>query len=543
MSGIEAAGLVLAVFPLFISALEDYKEGLEPIRAFLDFNNQLPAQIHRLTCQHVQYQLTLSVLLSQIVDDRETLDEMLASPFGDSWNVVKEKLRGRLRESYSAYERTVGRMEELMKLLGKRMTIGEMKIVDLEELLANHPRRDGKFEFMRRVKFSMSKKKMKNLLDELDDCNRQLEGFTNKTGQLESFESSTKSQLSLSFTNKIRSFAASLYNVICETHTANTPLVWQDTRIKAITSDELEIARTLRNPGGRVARFAPPMPSVNPTLPVSVDFRTLQELQDICSIVRQPQTIQSCLGFCLDCQGKLRGVYPFEHHPKLHKDTISLAEILSSSSFQSALSLKERLILGAILASSYLQLQATPWLRSSWSKEDIIFNADRDTDTFRWFDAGSPCIAHTFQPEPPSSTTGDEMQGIESNVGPHQHPTSSKHRGNSSLLALGIILMELYTGKTLQQYCTATSLSSTPAAGCDEHLVNIHNLYAAHQWWAELKDRGQLSHAYMSAVNHCLQGYLDFSVKEDEADFRQKVLSHVVLPVEEEMQIFTGMAR
>jgi len=32
MSGIEIAGLVLAVIPLFISAIEHYEDGLRPVR-------------------------------------------------------------------------------------------------------------------------------------------------------------------------------------------------------------------------------------------------------------------------------------------------------------------------------------------------------------------------------------------------------------------------------------------------------------------------------------------------------------------------------
>jgi len=32
MSGVEAAGFVLAVLPLLISALEDYRKGSEPLK-------------------------------------------------------------------------------------------------------------------------------------------------------------------------------------------------------------------------------------------------------------------------------------------------------------------------------------------------------------------------------------------------------------------------------------------------------------------------------------------------------------------------------
>jgi hypothetical protein len=133
VTGIETAGLVLAILPLFISALEHYKEGLEPIKIFLDYDNQLPMQIHRLSCQHVQYELTLRILLSEIAEG-DDLAEMITNPFGASWKAaaIQRKLKSRLRESYDAYERTVQHMEGLLKGLAKRMSIDHNKTVRIK---------------------------------------------------------------------------------------------------------------------------------------------------------------------------------------------------------------------------------------------------------------------------------------------------------------------------------------------------------------------------------------------------------------------------
>jgi hypothetical protein len=228
-------------------------------------------------------------------------------------------------------------------------------------------------------------------------------------------------------------------------------------------------------------------------------------------------------------------VYPLHEYRKIHQDTISLKEILSSSSYQVALSLKDRLVLGTILASSYLQLQATPWLRSNWSKEDIVFDADRETESLRRFNAETPCITHAFQSGAQTPIPQDQSQEGDTST------QSLKARGNTSLLALGIILMELYTGQTLEQHCASTSIGIVSST--DEHLQSIQNLYAAHQWLEELKEKGRLSHGYIGAVHRCLQGYLDFATGDDEAGFRQKVLDHVVLPVEQEMRVFVGIGR
>jgi hypothetical protein len=41
VTGVETAGLVLAVLPLPIAALEDYKRGLKPSRRFLAWRLEL----------------------------------------------------------------------------------------------------------------------------------------------------------------------------------------------------------------------------------------------------------------------------------------------------------------------------------------------------------------------------------------------------------------------------------------------------------------------------------------------------------------------
>jgi len=81
---------------------------------------------------------------------------------------------------------------------------------------------------------------MKSLLDELDDCNEQLEGYTNKTGQLDLFESSAKSTLSFPFNDQIRSYAKNLYNVIYLGFNCQSSRVSSETEI-GTAKQELQI--------------------------------------------------------------------------------------------------------------------------------------------------------------------------------------------------------------------------------------------------------------------------------------------------------------
>lgn len=129
-TGIEAAGIVLAVLPLFISALEHYSEGLDPMRAFFEFDSQWPVQIRKLRDQHINYNLTLKLLLSSIAEPDE-VEEMIADPGGSRWkdNSMQRRLEERLDESYSAYLDTIKRIEEIMKEIAKDLKVDQSERV------------------------------------------------------------------------------------------------------------------------------------------------------------------------------------------------------------------------------------------------------------------------------------------------------------------------------------------------------------------------------------------------------------------------------
>jgi response regulator RpfG family c-di-GMP phosphodiesterase len=94
--------------------------GLEPIKAFWDIDRLLPIQIRRLRNQHVHFEQTLRLLLSQIVNSDE-VEELIAAPNSDICRTpeVQESLEQHLQESYNAYQDTVGHIEEIMKKIAR----------------------------------------------------------------------------------------------------------------------------------------------------------------------------------------------------------------------------------------------------------------------------------------------------------------------------------------------------------------------------------------------------------------------------------------
>ena len=83
---------------------------------------------------------------------------------------------------------------------------------DLEAIIAANPKKaNDKFEFRKRIRFGMSKKSIKALLEELDDCNKELERFTDKSEKVETARKSTKPSFAARL-QRIQSYAKTLHD-------------------------------------------------------------------------------------------------------------------------------------------------------------------------------------------------------------------------------------------------------------------------------------------------------------------------------------------
>jgi hypothetical protein len=77
-------------------------------------------------------------------------------------------------------------------------------------LAANPKKANDKFELGRRIRFGMNKKAIKALLEELDDCNKELERFTEKSEKIETYRKSVKPAFA-SRLQRIQGYAKSLH--------------------------------------------------------------------------------------------------------------------------------------------------------------------------------------------------------------------------------------------------------------------------------------------------------------------------------------------
>jgi len=202
---------------------------------------------------------------------------------------------------------------------------------------------------------------------------------------------------------------------------------------------------------------------------------------------------------------------PRQSFAKKVRHQIPLSEVI-----QKSLRLKSSLqqsglnhVLAVVIANSALQLCGTPWLPKGWSKDSIRF---------------MQTIQDEILPRPVISTQFD------SNLGNHPFPEEEQSvHPNPDVLALGIVLLELFFGKPIEEYRLEEDL--TP-----EGKVDVNTDY-----WAAVRlcdDADWDVHDdYRQAVKFCLnwnlQGYAnDF----DGSTLYQSFYRNVAWPLEKELR-------
>ncbi|KAF1915483.1 hypothetical protein BDU57DRAFT_451073 [Ampelomyces quisqualis] len=567
MSGVEVAGLVLGCLPLIIQGIESYNEGLDPIKSFVRWERELPQFIRKLRNQHVHYAQTIRILFEPITSEVE-LAEMMANPGSTKlWKGthMAEKLQERLQESYQAYQGTIVDIERITTKIASKLDLERAKELsrnDLEAILVANPKKtNDKFELGKRIRFGMNKKAIKALLEELDDCNKELERFTEKSEKIETYRKSVKPAFA-SRLQRIQGYAKTLHDSLvfsCACKASHRTSLQLEARGNLFSSsskredktsftvsfsttaasDNVDEAWTWQAaeivvydedlspvpPMSKSVSFNSP-PPYSETDPggelVATSSATSQEVKDLCASIQQGQA--SRLGFSLDSKSRLRGAYMIDTSEKCvpSAGVMTLADLLDRppnvGGRCAKLSKKERYGLALTLASSVLYLNSTPWLTDQWAAKDIHFH--RTTASARPVDFDHPHMG-------PAAV--EAVTGL-----PNLTRASGFHSKNTVLLALAIALLELYFGTSAQRYQENELGQADPTLHKNPWML----CSLAHTW----ADRSQedLSAAFLSAVRHCLRCFSDPGASLQDSEFLQAAVESIVLPLQEELHQFLG---
>lgn len=164
--------------------------------------------------------------------------------------------------------------------------------------------------------------------------------------------------------------------------------------------------------------------------------------------------------------------------------------------------MRHRLELGIKLASSVMQLHDSGWLAEEWGREDVLFfNRDGivqvENPMVRWSNRIPTMSAETVK------------RGVV--------------QCNQTLLSLGIILIELYHGKCLEE-----------CKGVDGEYVGLGDGKTRHsEAWSLVDllydDAGDL---YGDAVRRCVRGLDHRESRLDEGGFKLEVFRKVLYPLQ-----------
>jgi hypothetical protein len=231
--------------------------------------------------------------------------------------------------------------------------------------------------------------------------------------------------------------------------------------------------------------------------------------------------------FCLKndhCRVTLNPVY----HPQpattsaAARDTISLETLLRKDTPR-MLTRRERYLIALTLASSYLQLNSSPWIRPEWSKRDIVFLRGGPSPSRIRLDR--PYISRHFEGAD-NAEDGDSDDDI-------VVPMSQFDRNDRTLASLGIILLELCFGTALEEHETRrryyyhpTSSEEVSWAVADPFL----DMAAALEWFPRAVE--EAGPEFADAIEWCLKSMSGSGKSDGKLDrWRKELFEKVVLPL------------
>lgn len=250
-----------------------------------------------------------------------------------------------------------------------------------------------------------------------------------------------------------------------------------------------------------------------------IDYLCLEHVENICESLAScsQEGITGCLRFILDDKRKLWAIDAVDRDGRVQidKNFTSLENILhrtpKSTQRSKGLKKSQRLYVAVILASSLLQLHATPWLPESWCNKSIYFPVDVE----------QPYVIIKF----------DESLALS--------PTTHTNFLNPYLVALGIILLELSEGISFLEWVSGRNDISLQT----DDILNKADV--ASKWLEESKDAKHMSEAYAEVVRLCLEcSFMPVQPKSQRTlsneRFREEVYRDVVQQLEKVYETFTN---
>ena len=125
MSGVEAAGIALAVFPIIVNGISHFVASMEKIKYWRRYRIKLQGYAAAIETQSICYLDTLEGLFADIVESEEDLNVLMSNPGGPAWQSPNydARLRQRLDRSYNIYLSTLNTMVENLSMICRKLGV------------------------------------------------------------------------------------------------------------------------------------------------------------------------------------------------------------------------------------------------------------------------------------------------------------------------------------------------------------------------------------------------------------------------------------
>ncbi|KAL9120065.1 MAG: hypothetical protein Q9187_003377 [Circinaria calcarea] len=550
MSGLEVVGVVFAVLPLLISAIENHKKGLNPLTTLLypgKYRKELLTLGRKLRVQRDLYQASLGSLLSPAIS-RERLAVLIKNPTGPAWRTpaTAAKLKLQLESTH----------------FGCLIVIDDIAsaFTQFQELLCSP-----------KFKFSFQRERRKELLESIESDNKSLAAFLvhyqprnlsaryygHVTAQEVSEDGSevgydgdriaeykkdkTLGELHLKRLKRVRSKASDLHRALESSFNCKSGLSHiVNLQLEQVTADrEAELNFRLL--------FVLSSMSYNGDIPAHWKWQEVQmhevlspeshvkRVEDVCSAIAHlassqkeqqgsqdlpPEYVKSPQG---SAQFLLGGVQEPLMTQEKHQPSIRLSKILGrpkqpSSDMAASWYRYHRMKVAVVLAHALLQLHGSPWLSSTWSCSDIqlIATSNGRPSSADW----QPFISKTFDSSSEIGSASDSSRAR----GPHIR--------NHDLYSLAIVLLELAFNAPLQEKRTDQDSEGT------EHYQDAYINYNTACRLTKLDLICEMGPEFAKVVRYCLWGFPHLETHDlNSEEFHGVVCANIIGPLENDLKL------
>lgn len=563
VTGVETAGLVLASLPIVVQVLTEYRSGLRKTLFLVRKSKAYENKVGKLARQLRILQTNLKQVLVRVIGaaapdvwsgevPKDYRNELWT---GETGNRIKTYLEG--VDAFDTFESIIEEFEEHLldvaeSLIGLLTTPGADPR-DLRAIVDGHNKSGGHFRLRGKVEFIMRESQINTAVEELktlSGCLESLVGNSDSVHHMKQLKASSKQNGYAKALYAVQRHAHAFFKALrsswdqschpshetllhledrCSVQSSRaTPshahpaltfiallrkdpargdvlLTWHQTHVSVF---ENHLSETLL-PASATPLSQQAVQRPRFVLPMNTDPTTQGDqhvpIQDMCRVLLEigPRTLFVSADSRLFRPAVQNTPTPLE--PNEGHNTLELKELLRR---KPNLSPMDKFRFALSIASSLLQLNLTPWICKCWTKDDIWLRRERSADC--GYDVAHPLIRGRFEESTSCQRSEDDPE--------------------AALLELGILLVEVWTEKTMEAWVESIGRAY---ADLSDLALRRGLLY---DWWNELRKKAPPNYCQVVQICFFPGEFGDVDKSWDDVQFKALYYTNIVEPLSKDLE-------